>query len=470
MPAESFVKLLHADDLQGLERFPSYAEWSGATLATHRARVEAWSLRRKALERPLTALSRLAELESDQLERYGQEQVRAGPGAEGVTLPLQGGRLPDTSSCAPGARILKRRIRLPPSRTERSVTVAHCAPKRVVHREEIERLRAELAALDPGILAEAETVRSSRCAHPILFVSHRWEALDHPDPHGAQLRRLRGLSGCFVIYDYSSFPQEPRTAEEERGFREILAEMPSLLSNVVVLAHPEYLTRGWCVYEYAVACLERAVVCDEVQEPSFVALREWLSTSPPVPVNPFRDSVESMQQNHINGMVLGAVNAILPVYRAARFREEGDEQVVSALLRDALRKSLPEKKRHQPYLGEWAYEPWTDEELQRAFHEPFPVPHGQTFPIARETTAIATTPAQAVIDQFRTGGPDLRAALLQWAARLGVPPPEGPTPCRRPECLVEPEPAPAGLAKRVRRWLARALLQLVTGSSPRPGR
>jgi hypothetical protein len=52
-------------------------------------------------------------------------------------------------------------------------------------------------------------IDASRFEEPILFVSRRWEATDHPDPHGRQLEKLRELRSCYVIYDYCSFPQDP---------------------------------------------------------------------------------------------------------------------------------------------------------------------------------------------------------------------------------------------------------------------
>ena len=80
---------------------------------------------------------------------------------------------------------------------------------------------------------QVRAVRESRFAHPVLFVSHRWESEGHPDPGGQQLARLQKLRDCFIIYDYSSFPQEPRSRAEEDEFEQILAAMDGLMPATI---------------------------------------------------------------------------------------------------------------------------------------------------------------------------------------------------------------------------------------------
>ncbi|MGH3900785.1 MAG: hypothetical protein ACRDTA_21585 [Pseudonocardiaceae bacterium] len=78
------------------------------------------------------------------------------------------------------------------------------------------------------------------------------------------------------------------------------------------------------MYEYIVSSLKGTVVCDEVHDPTFTSLRDWAATSPPFPVNPWRDSFESRQTNHINEMSLRRVTEVAYVYGKAEFRTEYD--------------------------------------------------------------------------------------------------------------------------------------------------
>jgi hypothetical protein len=261
------------------------------------------------------------------------------------------------------------------------------------YRDYLRRSEQERARLDE--------VRSSRYGHPVLFVSHRWAARDHPDPDGRQLRRLRHLRDCFIIYDYCSFPQEPRSPDEEEQLQAILGGMNELIRNVVILPDPGYLTRGWCIYEYVAAALAESTVSDELQDPRLVSLRNWAATKPPTPRNPWRDSFESRQSNHINRMTLEAVNAILPALRDAEFTVESDRAIVTALLRDALKRKLPPRKEYHPPLSEWEYQNWTDEDLQAAFAEQLPIPKLNTQPIAHFDTDVPDNLDDAADRRYR---------------------------------------------------------------------
>ena len=223
------------------------------------------------------------------------------------------------------------------------------------------------------IIAE---VSSSRFAHPVLFISHRWETRDHPDPSGGQLRRLQELRDCFVVYDYSSFPQLPRTEPEEEEFQRILHAMNGIIDHVVILAGDGYLTRGWCVYEYILSTLKHTIVCDEVSDPAFVSLRDWVATEPPMAQNPWRNSWEAQQGNNINTNVLRLVTQILPVYSEARFRTEYDHTEVTDMLTRFLKLALPAKMEEpNPWLGgEWQSKAWTEEDLAQAFRGEMEIP------------------------------------------------------------------------------------------------
>ncbi len=179
--------------------------------------------------------------------------------------------------------------------------------------------------------------------------------------------------------------------------------MDTLIDNVIILGGSGYLTRGWCVYEYIVSSLKGTVVCDEVQDPTFVSLRDWAATQPPVPRNPWRDSFESMQTNHINEMILRHVNQVACVYGKAKFRTEYDHSAVTGLLLEHLKRRLPAKKERQPYLGEWKYTPWTDEDLVQAFVGELAIPSQQTMPIRPFRTNVPDSIEQAVRLRYQIG-------------------------------------------------------------------
>src|SRR5260221_4152017 len=64
---------------------------------------------------------------------------------------------------------------------------------RRVNAERIEELKHRLEAMSDQQRRTIEEVTTSRYAHPVLFVSHRWENEAHPDPTRSQLRKLRTL-------------------------------------------------------------------------------------------------------------------------------------------------------------------------------------------------------------------------------------------------------------------------------------
>jgi hypothetical protein len=113
--------------------------------------------------------------------------------------------------------------------------------------------------------------RLNREPRPILFVSHRWDAVDHPDPSGWQLRALirfakycmdRGDSDACIWLDYMSLPQKPRSADEEVIFRSGLEHIRDVLSRLrhhillvsgsddnIIEDRNLMLKRGWILYE-----------------------------------------------------------------------------------------------------------------------------------------------------------------------------------------------------------------------------
>jgi|GEM_PF-2320303 len=114
--------------------------------------------------------------------------------------------------------------------------------------------------------------KPSRMRHR-LFITHRWESPEHPDPTGWQLVALQWLGKhysfrdpemCFW-FDYMSLPQRPRVGEEKRIFargldniRRTVAECENI---TLVSSHGPgeaddlraMMTRGWIVFELLIA-------------------------------------------------------------------------------------------------------------------------------------------------------------------------------------------------------------------------
>jgi hypothetical protein len=404
------VKLLHCDDIQHWKRFPRCQEAEGITYLEYRLGAKRLKKLRRSVRGLLKAQDRLQKIDTDEVVTYRTEwlPVPRSLFRKLVRIPLPQEALPGTD--VQGGTVVDGTLEVRAGWRKREVEVTYVGPSRVVHAEEIVRLAEQLASADEERLSILREVNTSRFAHPVLFISHRWETRDDPDPTGGQLERLKELRDCFFIYDYSSFPQLPRTAEEEVQFHQILQSMDELIRNVVILDGPGYLTRGWCVYEYLVASFKKTTVCDEVQDPAFVALRDWVSTHTPFTLS-FRDGFESQQQNYITKKILTCVNTVLTIYRDAEFQTGHDQQAVTGLLIEHLKKVLPRRKNDMPYLGEWESTPWTDEEITAAFDGRLDIPYLGELATARFRTQVPETVAAAAEQGYQIKRLDLLTAL-----------------------------------------------------------
>jgi hypothetical protein len=201
-------------------------------------------------------------------------------------------------------------------------------------------------------------------AEPVLFVSHRWLSTTHPDPEGLQLQQLQALSSCYLIYDYASFPQDMSRPGAQQELRQVLQAMNGLIDHVLVLADPDYMNRGWCLYEYITAALTHQIVCDEIRDPALVRLRNLVATKPNPPGlgSTYREARNAKSQ-----LVLEAVNAMLPVFAKGQYTVASDREIVQNLLISKLLEVLPRKQEYMPYVGEWKTIEWTRQELDQAF-------------------------------------------------------------------------------------------------------
>lgn len=363
--ADHLVKLVHAHDLARWDRFLAYEEHTGKTLAQHRSEVKAREDLQSKIWR-LVEAQRLIDL-ADEPKVYRTDTVHSPwpislPGWQSVRL--SSATYPETTFEPDVGRVEEGRLVLPLFMKERRVKVRYLAPNRVASPDRVAEAEAQLALASEADLETLRTYLATPEPDPVVFVSHRWLSRTHPDPDGRQFEKLKALKECYLIYDYASFPQETATPEAQRALRQVLDAMNDFIDNVLVLSEPDYMNRGWCLYEYIVGSLTHRLVCDEINDPALVRLRNLVASdpSPPGLGSTFREARNAKSQ-----LVLEAVNAVLPVFGNGEFTVPADRAIVQNLLIQRLRRTLPRKQEYMPYVGEWKTLEWTEQELAAAF-------------------------------------------------------------------------------------------------------
>lgn len=103
---------------------------------------------------------------------------------------------------------------------------------------------------------------------PCIFLSHRWQSPEHPDPDGAHLRailekldavkdRSSNLNdtSIFLWIDYCCLPQrrgsQPLSDEDRESLRTGLMFLPEIVKScdLMILQSPDYMDRVWCYTE-----------------------------------------------------------------------------------------------------------------------------------------------------------------------------------------------------------------------------
>jgi len=425
--ADHLVKLVHSRDLAQWDHFPAYEEHTGKTLAQHRAEVktrkdleyQTWELR-EAHDRvrgvDIPKLYRTETVDSPwPISLPGRRSVRLPPPAylETIFDPELG-------------RVEEDRLVLPLFTKAREIAVRYLATDRVTSADSVAKAEARLAKAPADDLERLRIYLEGPEPEPVLFISHRWMSKTHPDPDGQQLRKLKALRGCYVIYDYSSFPQDTSTPDAKLSLKQVLEAMNSFIDKVLVLADPDYMNRGWCQYEYIAGSLTNRVICDEVKDSGLVRLRNLVATNPNPPGI---DSTFREAQNAKSQLVLEAVNAVLPLFNRGQFTVPADRAIVRNLLIQQLLTTLPRKQEYVQYVGEWKTVEWTEEELAAAFDSNLKwetLQYDRTIPIfepAVPDTVIGTVAAGFTIQEqpngfFRSGLDSLDFSGLDRVARL----------------------------------------------------
>jgi len=138
---------------------------------------------------------------------------------------------------------------------------------------ELQEAGTRLPSFQTIVRSYPELIAAKPLRKTPMFVTHRWDGRDHPDPSGWQLRALRNLAedyhyheaGTCFWYDYMSLPQRPRNAHENRLFtaglnaiRQTVAECDNIC--LVSRAGQDHATdreamrrRGWILFELFIA-------------------------------------------------------------------------------------------------------------------------------------------------------------------------------------------------------------------------
>jgi hypothetical protein len=366
---EQAVKLLYTRDLANLSGIPRYQDYDGISLAEYIAKRKHLQTLRLKCKNLLEARRWLREHDHEELVDCDLVEVRVPHSLmrRKVSIEIPRSRFAESvpqSACGP---VMNGYLTVKSGWCEQVVNIQYRCPSKVFYRDDIDKHARLIASSSSEELGCLQHIDSSPFSAPLLFISHRWQSTTHPDPNGDTLSRLQELGDAFLIFDYSSFPQEPLNSEYAANLKLILEQMNKLMHNVVVLYHAEYLQRGWCVYEYLSASLSGRLVCDEVGDKRFIELLRWIRTKSPPASNPWHDGFEAGTDNFIQESILRAVNELMPVVKSAQYTIVNDRSIVRALLRNMLKQRLPNKREHDPYLGESKPVPWTNNELDQAF-------------------------------------------------------------------------------------------------------
>lgn len=371
-PFWRYIKLIHTDDLKNWSSLQEYSKHKSLSYADYWEGLNiAFGLQRKN-KKVLQTLEELEQLDIKEPTEYDTLRIEV---PRSFIFRKQKIQLPETTyenttynsykgKIEQGKLIINGKWR------KQVAYIKRLCPKHIRYQKEILALKKWMEEQPKETLDEIELLRTHRFIQPVLFISHRWESTENPDPNGNQYKKLCELRDCFMVYDYASFPQDKTNDWQKMALDAILDNMNRLIYNVIVLDSPDFLNRGWCIYEYVLASLKMTTVCDEINDPLLVELRNFVATKAPLtPTDQIwkGNGMQSQLQNGISIHTLEVINQLIPLFRNSLFTVASDRIKVKNLFIQQLIKVLPQKKEYLQYLGEWKAIEWTEEALQDAF-------------------------------------------------------------------------------------------------------
>jgi hypothetical protein len=218
------IKIMHARDLKTWTRFPVYREHDGQTLGEYLALREAakasiWKLRHsvraqrrlvRAQGRLVRAQDRLAELDIEAPIQYAQHEITLPRSVRSglIVIALLQPDHPESTIICDDGEVLGHVLRVRRCWRRRTVMARYSCPSRVLNAKQIASLKDTVSGADDEGRADNEArerladapalkrlaeAQANRYLHPLLFISHRWDGMDHPDPEGRQLVKLQAL-------------------------------------------------------------------------------------------------------------------------------------------------------------------------------------------------------------------------------------------------------------------------------------
>lgn len=240
-------------------------------------------------------------------------------------------------------------------------------------------------ATEPQAKTEWKDDGQAEAKKKLYFISHRWLTPVHPDPEGTQLRRVQNLpprpelssagavgsssrmptmpehagysrqhdpaSDVLIFYDFSSLPQEPRTADESEIFKLGIVGLNDILSymRIVILDDQDYMSRSWCLMEYFISSFKGSLILDEKRDDRMHQLQQ-LTVAPNQGVGCAKSAIAEAEA--IRGSKMGeiAMSFFAESFKNSSVTKGTDRRSIEDVFRTFIRNNIRAWK-HEPYVG-----------------------------------------------------------------------------------------------------------------------
>ncbi|PYI05118.1 hypothetical protein BO78DRAFT_387993 [Aspergillus sclerotiicarbonarius CBS 121057] len=278
----------------------------------------------------------------------------------------------------------------------------------------------------------------------LYFISHRWLNPDHPDPEGTQLQRVQRLpsprpseplgpdpssaddlgssshmptapeasdwkaqhdpaSDVLIFYDFSSLPQEPRTADESETFKLGIRGLNDILSymRVVILDDQDYMSRSWCLMEYFISSFKGSLILDENRDTRMHQLQQ-LAVVPNQGIGYAKSAIAEAEA--IRGSRMGdiAMSFFAESFKHSSVTKGTDRRAIEDVFRTFIRDNIRAWK-YEPYVGwkpAWLQADQVDRILRGERLRLIDLPH-TGIPVFKMPTDINSIVPQAAYDNER---------------------------------------------------------------------